>query len=343
MQKRLPHNVTQLIGAILCALIGHGSIVQADPLKIRVDWTVVPGQFAPLIPEVPNYGPNVYRHYGKSYIVEPLKFEGGGATLTALAVGNTDVSTLSPQALVLAVTNAKLDVRVIGQQISTEVPGYLQTYFWAKASKIGTVDDLKGKVIGVNARGSAPDSAAEIMLARHDLKLPNDYQILEVPFPSQLPALKADKIDVGVLIPPFNLEAGADPSLKPIFSIGDVFGAVETSMWVSRADFVKEHRAAIIDFLEDNIRMRRWISDPETRDDAIKELSAISKIPAERFESWVYTHNDYYYDPNAMVDVQRLQRNIDDMKNARLVPEAINASSYTDLSLVQEAAARVRQ
>jgi sulfonate transport system substrate-binding protein len=343
VQKRLSNNVPQLSGAILCALIGHASVAQAEPLKIRVDWTVVPGQFAPLIPEVPNYAPNVYRHYGKSYIVEPLKFEGGGATLTALAVGNTDVSTLSPQALVLAVTNAKLDVRVIGQQISTEVPGYLQTYFWAKASKVNTIDDLKGKVIGVNARGSAPDSAAEIMLAQHDLKLPNDYQILEVPFPSQLPALKADKIDVGVLIPPFNLEGGADPSLKPIFSIGDVFGALETSMWVSRADFIKAHRAALVDFLEDNIRMRRWMTDPETRDDAIKELSAISKIPAERFQSWVYTRNDYYYDPNAMVDVTRLQRNIDDMKNARLVPEAIKASSYADLSLAQEAATRAGQ
>jgi NitT/TauT family transport system substrate-binding protein len=328
---------------MLCALIGHGSIALAEPLKIRVDWTVVPGQFAPLIPEVPNYAPNVYRHYGKSYIVEPLKFEGGGATLTALAVGNTDVSTLSPQALALAVTNAKLDVRIIGQQISTEVPGYLQTYFWAKASKINAIDDLKGKVIGVNARGSAPDSAAEIMLARHDLKLPNDYQILEVPFPSQLPALKADKIDVGVLIPPFNLDGEADPGLKPIFSIGDVFGPLETSMWVSRADFVKEHRAALVDFLEDNIRMRRWISDPETREDAIKELSAVSKIPADRFESWVYTRKDFYYDPNALVDTARLQHNIDEMKAAGIVPSAINVASYADLSLAQEAAARVRQ
>src|SRR5262249_30053937 len=159
----------------------------------------------------------------------------------------------------------------------------------------------------------------------------------------QLPALKADKIDLGVLIPPFNLEGAADPELKPIFSIGDVFGALETSMWGGRADFINSHRAALVDFLEDNIRMRRWMADPETRDDAIKELAAVSKIPAERFESWVYTHNDYYYDPNAMVDVTRLQRNIDDMKNAGLVPAAINVSSYTDLSLAREAAVRAAE
>lgn len=142
-----------------------------------------------------------------------------------------------------------------------------------KADKIKTIADLRGKVIGVNARGSAPDSAAEMMLLRYNPKPPSDYQILEVPFPSQLAALKADKLDVGVVIPPFNLEAEADPGLKPLFSIGDVFGPLETSMWIARADFIANHRAAIVDFLEDNIRMRRWMSDPKTRADAIKELS----------------------------------------------------------------------
>jgi NitT/TauT family transport system substrate-binding protein len=345
VHERFSHNATWLLGTVACALawVTHATTTLADPVKIRVDWTVVPGQFAPLIPEVPNYAPGVYRHYGKSYIVEPLKFEGGGATLTALAVGETDISTMSPQSLVLAVTNAKLDVRVIGQQISTEVPGYLHTYFWVKADKIRTIGELKEKVVGVNARGSAPDSAIEIMLLRHNLKPPGDYQILELPFPSQLPALKADKIDLGVVIPPFNLEAEADPSLKPLFSIGDVFGPLETSMWVGRADFIQDHRAAIVDFLEDNIRMRQWMFDPKTRGDAIRELSAVSKLSAARFENWVYTHKDYYYDPNAMVDLARLQRNIDDIKAAGIVPAAINASSYADLSLVREAAARVER
>lgn len=335
----------RLVGAIASLLVAAtlAKPAAADPAKIRVDWTVVPGQFAPLIPQLPRYAPKVYRHYGKSYVVEPLKFEGGGATLTALALGDTDVSTLSPQAVALAVTNAKLDIRIIGQQISTEVPGYLQTYFWVKADRIETIEDLKGKVIGVNALGSAPDSAAEIMLARHGLTLPSDYHILEVPFPSELPALEADKLDAAVLIPPFNLGAGADHELKPLFAIGDVFGAFETSMWVTTAEFIKRNRPALVDFLEDNIRMRRWMFDPKTREDAIKELAAVSKVPAARYESWVYTHKDYYYDPNAMVDLVRLQKNIDEMKSAGLIPAAIDVAAYADLSLAREAAARARR
>jgi sulfonate transport system substrate-binding protein len=345
VQKHFSNCLTRLAGAIALAAIGtmYGSLAQADPLKIRVDWAVVPGQFAPLIPEAANEAPGLFRHYGKSYVVEALRLDGGGATLTALAVGETDISTLSPQALALAVNNAKLDIRIIGQQITTEVPGYLQSFFWVKANKIKTIDDLKGKVIGVNALGSAPDSAVETMLKRHNLRAPNDYQILEISFPSQLPTLRADKIDLAILLPPFSVEAEADPSLKRLFSIGEVFGPLETSVWVSRTDFIAQHRAAIVDFLEDNIRMRQWMMDPKTRGDAIKVLSTVSKVPAERFESWVYTHNDYYYDPKAMVDVPLLQKNIDDMKAAGIISSTINAASHADLSLVQEAAARTER
>ena len=329
------------LGATVAMLLGTG-VVSADPVKIRADWNITPGQFAPLIPTVPQYAPDVYRHYGKSYVVEPLKMQGGGATLTALAVGETDLSTLSPQALVLGVVNAKLDLRVIAQQISTEVPDYLQTYFWARSSEIKQVEDLKGKIIGVSVRGSNVDSAAHMVMAKHGFTEPRDYQILEIAFPSQLPALEAKKIDAAVLVPPFHLRAQKNPDLKPVFSVGDAFGPVETLLWMAKADFIAKNRAALVDFLEDNIRMRRWMFDPKTRADAIKQLADTTKIPAEAYSEWVYSHGDYYYDPNAMVDVARLQRNVKDMKETNIVPAAIDVTPYVDLSLVKEAAARVK-
>jgi NitT/TauT family transport system substrate-binding protein len=316
-------------------------VAGAEPVVLRVDWTVLPQQFAPLIPLVPKYGPDVYRHYGKSYVVEPIRFQGGGVTLTALAVGETHLSTLNPQALVLGIVNAKLDLRVIAQQLSTETPGHLQTWFWVKKDRIRTVDDLKGKVVGISARASATDAGAEIVLARHGLTTPRDYHVLEVPFPSQLAALKAGIIDAAVLVPPFNQDAEADGSLKPLFSLGDAFGPLETSLWVAKTDFVAANRAALVDFLEDNQRMRRWMLDPRTRNDAIALLSDVTKVPAEKYSGWVYTSRDYYYDPRAMVDVERLQRNIDDMKKAQIVPATIDVSRYVDPSLAEEAAARI--
>ena len=323
---------------VVAALLGAA---KAEPVKIRADWNIIPGQFAPLIPTVPQYGPNVYRHYGKSYVVDPLHMQGGGATLTALAVGDTDLSTLSPQTLVLGVTNAKLDLRVIALQIATEVPGYLQTYFWVHGGEIKKIEDLKGRVIGITTRGSNVSSAAEMVMANHGFH-ERDYQLLEVPFPGQLPALEAHKIDAAVLVPPFHLQAEKNPELKPLFGVGDAFGPVETLLWMAKAEFVAKNRDALVDFLEDNIRMRRWMFDPKTRMDAVKQLSDTTKVPVERYADWVYSKGDYYYDPKAMVDVALLQKNVNDMKAAGIIATAIDVKPYVDLSLVEEAAARIK-
>jgi sulfonate transport system substrate-binding protein len=333
--------LTLFAAVIGIALAGTSANVVADPFTIRADWSVLPGQFAALIPSVPQYAPNVYRHYGKSYVVEPIKLTGGGATLTALAVGGTDVSTFSPQTLVDAVVNAKLDLRAFGEQISTEVPGYAQTYYWVDKEKIKTFDDLKGKVFAVNALGSNVDAAAKMVMAKHGMAPPRDYSVVEVAFPAQLAALKAGKINVAVLVPPFDQGAAADPALKPMFSVGDAFGPVETLMWVAKTDFIKTHREALVDFLADNIRMRRWMLDPKTRMDAVRQLADVSKIPMDRLEGWAYTNKDYFYPPNAGIDVQRLQKNVNDMAQVGVIPKAIDVTPYVDMSLVKDAEAKV--
>ena len=332
--------LTLFAAVIGVALAGTSARSVADPVKIRADWAVLPGQFAPLIPSVPQYAPDVYRHYGKSYVVEPIKLRGGGATLQALALGETDVSTLSPQSLVDGVTNARLDIRAFAEQISTEVPGYNQTHYWVDKEKIKTFDDLKGKVFAVNALGSNVDAAARMVMARHGLTPPRDFSVVEVAFPVQLAALRAGKIDVAVLVPPFNLPAEADPNLKPMFSVGDAFGPVETLMWMAKADFIAKNRAVLVDFLEDNIRMRRWMLDPKTRADAVRQVAEISKIPVDNLQSWVYTTKDYYYPPDAAIDVKRLQKNVEDMAKVGVVPKAIDVTPYVDLSMVKEAAVR---
>jgi sulfonate transport system substrate-binding protein len=332
------------LAAIACAFAAIHAVgtAGAEPTKIRVDWSTIPGQFAPLIPTVPKYAPNVYRHYGKSYVVEPIRLQGGGASLTALAAGQVDIVTIPPQALVLGVTEAKLDMRVIGQQISTEVPGYLLTHFWVRGSEVKKVEDLKGKVVAVNARGANVDSAAHIIMRKFGLEEPRDYQIAEVRFPAMVAALESKRVDAAPLVPPFDRIAARNPEFKRLFSVGDAFGPVETLMFITNAAFVTKNRAALVDLLEDNIRMRRWMFDPKTRVDAIKQLSDTTKIPVAEYEEWVYTTNDYYYHPQALTDVQRLQHNVEVLKQAGVIANAINVTPYVDLSLVKEAAARVK-
>jgi NitT/TauT family transport system substrate-binding protein len=275
-------------------------------------------------------------------VVEPIKLQGGGATLTALAADQIDVATLSPQALVLGVVEAKLDMRVIGLQISTEVPGYLLTHFWVRGSEIKKVEDLKGKVVAVNARGANIDSAAHMVMRKFGLEEPRDYQIVEVRFPAMIPALESKRVDAAPMVPPFDRMAAKNPEFKQLFSVGDAFGPVETLMFMAKAEYVAKNKAALIDFLEDNIRMRRWMFDPKTRMDAVTQLSDATKIPVAAYADWVYTTGDYYYHPQALVDVLRLQHNVNVLKEAGVIPNAIDISPYVDLSLVKEAAERAK-
>ena len=244
--------------------------------------------------------------------------------------------------VVLAVTEAKLDVRVIGQALTTEMPGYFQTNFWVRKGEIKSVQDLKGKVVAVTARGSNVDSAAQIIMRRAGMQEPRDYQIAEMRFPAMVPALESKRVDAVPLVPPFNRMAARNPALGALFSVGEAMGPVETLMFMAKRDFIVKNRAALVDFLEDNIRMRRWMIDSQTRPEAIKQLSETSKIPESEFVDWVYTKDDYYYEPKALVNRERLQNNIKTLREAGVIPEAFDAKPQLDMSLVEEAAARIK-
>ena len=314
----------------------------AEPLKIRIDWATTPGQFAPLIPTLPKYAPNIYRHYGKSYIVEAIRLLGGGANLTALAANEIDISTLAPPNLVAGVVEAKLDLRVIGSQISTGVDGHLSTDFFVRTGEISRLEDLKGKVVAVNARGANVEAATILLLRKVGLHATRDYQIAEVRFPAMISALESKRVDVAPMVPPFHIAAEKNSAFKPLYNTYDAFGPVETLMFIAKAEYVAKNRAALIDFLEDNIRMRAWMKDPQTRPDALRQLADVTKLPASQYAEWVYTKKDYYYHPQALTDAKRLQSNIDAMKEAGMIQATIDASRYVDMSLAVEAAARVR-
>jgi NitT/TauT family transport system substrate-binding protein len=327
------NGVAFVMAALACAgAAGAG----AEPVKMRIQWANIPSHMTPLIPLAPK---EIYRYYGKSYVVEPIFIAGSGPALTAIAAGEADMGGLSPQTVTLGIAEAKLDLRIIGQQIS-DVQGYGQSGFFVRPAEVKTLADLKGKIVAVNARGGAVDSAAIIVLRRAGMEVGRDYQFVEMRFPAMLPALEAKKVDIAFLTPPFNLQA-AKMGLRNMFTLRDAYGESETLSWVGKADWIAKNRAALVDFLEDNIRLRRWIYDPQTRADAVKVLAQLAKQPVENFIDWAYTNQDSYRDPNAMVDTQRYQKNIDDLHREGVMNVRVDIKDHIDMSLAKEAASRI--
>ncbi len=103
---------------------------------------------------------------------------------------------------------------------------------------------------------------------------------------------------------------------------------------------MKANRAALVDFIEDSIRARRWAAGPGHAE-AVKIAAKVTKRPVAALE-YAWTHGDNYYDPNAAVNVARMQKNIDDLVKINLLKSSIKVSDVVDPSIAEEAAARVK-
>jgi len=148
-----------VLGLMLAGILGL-TAANADPMPIRVGWVVTPGHLAPLVEALGKREPGVFKHLGKSYVLQTVRFQGTTPQIQAQAIGEVEIAALSTAALALAVSNARLDERVVADVVADGVPGYYsENYVVAADGAIKTIEDVKGKRIATNAIGSASDAA----------------------------------------------------------------------------------------------------------------------------------------------------------------------------------------
>ena len=329
------------LAPLVLALLAAASAQAAEPYHLRIGWVVVPSDLAPLMFEKPGLAP----HAGKSYVPQLTHFAGTSTVMTALASGELDMAVLAYSTFGLAVENAGMkDLRIIADSFQDGVPDYHTNNFVVrKDSPIKTVDDLKGKVLASNETGSAIDMALRAMLAKHKLQDKRDVTIIEVRFPDQKAMLREQKVDLITAVAPF----GFDPDLvsfsRPLFTQKEAVDRTEMIMRVAREGFIKEHRAVLVDFMEDYLNVLHYLSDPAHHDEAVKLICDVTKQKPELYESWVFTKRDYFRDPDGIPNLQALQANVQlqhDLGFLRAVPEV---KRYADLSITEEAAKRLQK
>jgi NitT/TauT family transport system substrate-binding protein len=325
------------VALFVTALAVLAASANAEPLKLRISWATTPSQITPILPEIPK---DAYRHWGRSYVVEPVFMAGSGPILPALQTGELEVAGYSYQSYALSVYAAKLDVKAFASVFASK-PGYNDSGFWVKKSRIQRFEDLRGKNIAVNSRGSTVDASLHKTLADHGLKDQRDYQIVEVRFPAMLPTLESDKVAMAFLVLPFSLQAERSPEYRQMFTLMDALGPNETVIYAAKSEFIAKHRAALVDFLEDNIRARKWLYEPANRAAAVAVIAKVTKQPEENFRDWVLTEKDSYRPLDAAFDPKLLQKNVDDLHRLGVTRESFDVSKHVDMSLIAEAKNRV--
>jgi NitT/TauT family transport system substrate-binding protein len=328
------------LAALLALALLSGAAAQAEPYHLRIGWVVVPSDLAPLMSQKPDLA----AHAGKSYIPEMTHFTGTSTVMTALASGQLDVAVLAYSTFALGIENAGMkDLRIIADSFQDGVPGYHTNDFVVrKDSPIKTVDDLKGKVLASNETGSAIDMALRAMLAKHNLKDKRDLTVIEVRFPDQKAMLRQEKVDLITAVAPF----GFDPDLisfsRPLFTQNQAVGRTQMIMRVVREPFIKEHRAELVDFMEDYLRVLRYLSEPAHHAEAVQLIANVTKQNPALYQGWVFTKRDYFRDPNGMPDLVALQANVALQHELGFLKTVLDVKQYADLSIAQEAAKRLQ-
>ena len=328
-----------LAGVCALGLFGSGAANSSDPVKIRIGWVAPVANWGSIVLEKKELA----QHMGKSYTLESIRFQGTPQMITAIANNELEISNLAYSSLAIAIENAGLDdIRVIADEFQDGVVGYFsQQYYVRKDSGINKVEDLKGKVIGTNGAGSAVDVAIRAMLKKHGLEDKRDYTMLEGPLPAMPAMLLEKKADLIPAVLPFAFNPKLREEGKVLFELKDAMGVTQMISWNARKSFIDKNRAAMVDFMEDMLRITRWYHDPKNKDEVAQIASRITKAPASQF-GWLFTKQDTYRNPDLLPNIEALQRNIDTTRDLGFVKKKIDISKYTDLSLVKEAAKRIK-
>ena len=132
-------------------------------------------------------------------------------------------------------------------------------------------------------------------------------------------------------------------SASPLFDQTEGIGAIAVHRSGRRANrCIDKNRAALVDFLEDMLRIERWYLDPKNHDEATQIAGKLLKLPPERF-GWLFTKKDYYRDPGHDAGPRRrCSATSTSPWSSASIKSNFDVKKHSDLSLIEEAAKRLK-
>ena len=153
-------------------------------------------------------------------------------------------------------------------------------------------------------------------------------------------ALADHKVDVVSAVLPFMYDPELVKIGRTLFEQGKEIGVSELLMWAARAPYIQKNHAALVDFMEDVLRMQHWYFDPANHQEAIAIVSKLTKQPPAALD-WVFTTRDFYRNPNGRPDLKAVASNLKMERELGYLKTDIDVAKYADLSLVDEASKRL--
>jgi len=320
---------------VALALAASAATAWAQPVKLRVNYSVVPPHLVPVL----FMKKDLIKHEGKSYTTDFIYTGGSSLVLQAMAADEMDLGVYTMNAFAAAVQNAKMPLMMIADLVS-DGPWFTAVYGVKADSPIRSIKDLKGKSIAVNAFGGGHDAAVRAMMIKNGLVPMRDVTIVEARFPAQAAMLREGKVAAATFVAPSWYANKDKGDIRPLFTMKDALGDSAFLFWAAKKDLLEKRRAVLADFFEDYIRAQRWFMDPKNRREALELIAKFAKQPVKNVEYELQEGTTYYREKDLRLNQATLQRTADELAALGMM-QKFDVKPYIDESIIIEAAKRL--
>lgn len=228
--------------------------------------------------------------YGDLYVCQDegiFEKHGLDVELTLLKTSSQLVAALSSDAVQIAGGDGRAIAAGALQgadmkMIELKLPRYFVEMF-GKA-EIKTVEDLRGKKVGVTAPGSVTDTATRLML--EDKGLTGDVKVSNLTsLPALIAAAKSGEVDALVTAPPQGVET-EEQGWHKITDMTEYETAA--SVYAATGDYVEKNKDTVAKFVKANVECLSFLQDDANRDKSIDAIAKYTKTDDRDMAAYAY-------------------------------------------------------
>ncbi|MEW9671269.1 ABC transporter substrate-binding protein [Ammoniphilus sp. 3BR4] len=196
--------------------------------------------------------PSLTPNQGKTYSLKMTQFRANADRLNAYQAGQIDAGSIGQGAAMITASQG-IPIKVVAS-VAKETPGkgFNAQFLALKESNIASVNDLKGKTIGIPDFKSPTDMWARAAVRSAGLDPDKDVKYAIIPIPSMTEAVKSKKIDAGMFPSEFAAKAEKSGEFVQVFT-SKTGVDVDEDFYVMfmNPEFVEKNQQAVKDFLAD--------------------------------------------------------------------------------------------
>jgi NitT/TauT family transport system substrate-binding protein len=253
--------------------------------------------------------------FAKDGLEDQLILIPSGSQLAQVTVaGEVHIASLNGSSAMAAALNGA-DIKIIGNNVNKMI------FSIYTRPEIKTMEDLKGKKLGISRFGSSTDISARYALRKYNLQPEKDVIILQMgSMSSIMGGLQGGSIDAGMVSPP-TLFVVEKMGFKELLSITDMDLAFPNPSLVVQGNILRKRPDLIDKFMRAYVRgIHRARSDREL---TLKALAKYTKVQDIALLNKTY---DFYVgkvlEKAPTINMVGMQNALDDL--ARTVPAARN-------------------